>query len=84
MSAFPIAEVGRTGKRVLTWGGPLVLSANPRWRRLELRVPSRREHIALDYDRIGIDRVFFLVLRLGQFDLPGLEPRSDRGASPIN
>ena len=88
ISAFSIAEAGPEGKRMLRWGGPLLLSARPRWRRLELRVPGQREYIALDYDRVGIDRALQLVLHFGGFAAaegsPPNEQAPDRGTSPIH
>ena len=67
ISSFGITEVNGTSRRMLRWGGSLLLTPHPRWRRLELRPPGSREFIALDFDRVGFYRVFALVARRGGF-----------------
>jgi hypothetical protein len=70
VSAFGVAEVHPDDtRRVLRWGGPLVLRGRPRLRRLELSAPGAPTYIALDLDRVGIDRAVALVLRHGGFDV---------------
>ncbi|NUO64830.1 MAG: hypothetical protein HOQ34_14775 [Gemmatimonadaceae bacterium] len=69
LSRFSIAEVAPDGsRRVIRWGAPLVLRARRGLRRLELSVAGRPGCIALDFDRVGIDRAVRLVLRYGGFD----------------
>ena len=67
ISSFGITEVNGTTRRMLRWGSPLVLSARPHWRRLELRPHGARDFIALDFDRIGFYRALALVVRRGGF-----------------
>lgn len=68
LNSFTIAEVGANGeRRVFRWGDPLTLRGRPRLRRLELTVEGRRDYIALDYARVGIDRAVRIVLERGGF-----------------
>lgn len=71
---FTIAEVHPSGeRRVFRWGDPLLLRGRARLRRLELSAAGRPDYIALDYERVGIDRAVRLVLERGGFNAAGEE-----------
>lgn len=56
-------------RRTIRWSDSLLLRGRPRLRRLELSAAGRPGFVALDYDRVGIDRALALVLERGGFDL---------------
>jgi len=69
ITPFAVAELGAGGhRRALRWGQALVLRNRPWRRRLELSAAGHPDFIALDYERVGFERVVRLVLEYGGFD----------------
>jgi hypothetical protein len=71
VNQYGITEVEANGTRhTIRWKGPLLLRYR-RWpQRFELSSPGQPETIALDFERVAVDRAFRLTLEYGGFDLP--------------
>ncbi len=71
LTPFAIIEVRADGcRRWLYWNQPLVLRKRGWLRRLELAPQGAPGHIAIDYGRVGFDRLVAVILERGGFHTP--------------